>query len=93
MPGDCPATGPTGGRGGIVGRVRMGGDQRRAGGAGCPERALEPAVEGDQAAQADRNRMGRECRIVVVVGELEPGTMSRPNSTSARQVSCSISPR
>jgi hypothetical protein len=73
MPVDCPATGPTWGRHGIVGRIRMGGDQRRAGSPGCNERALQAAVEGDHGAQADRDCVGRDRWLLVVVGELEPG--------------------
>ncbi len=51
----------------------MGRDQRRSCRARPLERDVDPQVDADEAIEPDRDRVCRQSRVDVVVGELEPG--------------------
>ncbi len=53
----------------VVERMRR--DERGAGQDGRLDRLVDAAVDGDEAAEPERQRMGGEARVGVVVGELE----------------------
>ena len=58
--------------------IRM---RRHEGGAGLDgrlDRSVDSLVDGDEAAQAERQRMRRQARVVVVVAQLEAGDDQQP---------------